>query len=66
MLRTFPTFFHGLRTMDMAVLARTIFEWQARAEQRHRLAELDDRMLKDIGVNRASARAEADKPFWQL
>jgi uncharacterized protein YjiS (DUF1127 family) len=29
------------------------------------LATLDVRMLADIGVDTATARCEADKPFWR-
>jgi uncharacterized protein YjiS (DUF1127 family) len=29
------------------------------------LAELDDRLLKDIGKTRKEAIAEAAKPFWK-
>jgi uncharacterized protein YjiS (DUF1127 family) len=32
--------------------------------QRRILAELDDRMLADIGVTREQAQAEGRKPFW--
>lgn len=35
-----------------------------RYEQRRALAELDDRMLRDIGVDRAAQAHEARKPFW--
>jgi len=38
--------------------------WQERAEQRHALSELNERMLKDIGVSNADAYKEARKPFW--
>ena len=38
--------------------------WQDRAEQRHALSELNDQMLKDIGVSRADAYKELRKPFW--
>ncbi len=31
---------------------------------RRQLAELDDRLLRDIGIDRAKARFEADKGFW--
>jgi uncharacterized protein YjiS (DUF1127 family) len=30
------------------------------------LATLDDRMLKDIGLTRLSARTETAKRFWQV
>jgi len=36
-----------------------------RHRQRHRLAQLDDRELADIGRSREEARAEASRPFWR-
>ena len=43
---------------------KIIVVWQDRAEQRHALTELNERMLKDIGVSNADAYKEARKPFW--
>ncbi len=40
-------------------------EWHDRAAQRRQLAALDDRMLSDIGIDRATAATQASKPFWQ-
>lgn len=40
--------------------------WGERIKQRSALADMDDRMLKDIGLTRADAVAEADKPFWTV
>lgn len=37
----------------------------ARARERQALAQLDDNALKDIGVTRRQADAEASKPFWR-
>jgi uncharacterized protein YjiS (DUF1127 family) len=40
---------------------------QTRAElkrSRRHLAELDERMLRDIGLDRATARYEADRSYW--
>ncbi|MBS0546818.1 MAG: DUF1127 domain-containing protein [Proteobacteria bacterium] len=31
---------------------------------RRQLAELDDRLLRDIGIDRSRARFEADKGYW--
>ena len=39
--------------------------WQERAAGRYRLANLDDRMLRDVGLDRADISREIDKPFWR-
>lgn len=36
-----------------------------RARSRRVLLEMNARMLKDIGISRASAAAEAAKPWWR-
>ena len=33
-------------------------------KSRRQLAELDDRLLRDIGIDRAKARYEAERGFW--
>ena len=42
-----------------------IFEMHEHWRQRQALAELDDRMLGDIGLTRDEVRAEVTKPFWK-
>lgn len=37
----------------------------ARADQRQRLAELDPRLRRDIGVSQADVIMETAKPFWR-
>jgi uncharacterized protein YjiS (DUF1127 family) len=44
---------------------KMIRKWQRRARGRHELAAMGDRMLKDIGLTRADALAQASKPFWK-
>lgn len=39
--------------------------WVERYRQRRTLLELNDHMLKDIGVSRADAEREGYKPFWR-
>ena len=39
--------------------------WIERVRQRQALAELDDHMLRDIGVTRVEALRECAKPFWR-
>jgi uncharacterized protein YjiS (DUF1127 family) len=34
------------------------------ARSRRQLAQLDERLLRDIGLDRATARIEATKGFW--
>ncbi len=49
-----------------SALFRLLLVWQDRERQRRHLRELDDRMLKDIGLSRADVAHEADKPFWRV
>jgi uncharacterized protein YjiS (DUF1127 family) len=47
---------------------RTLGLWIDRSRQRRQLgelAELNDYLLKDIGVSREEALREAEKPFWR-
>ena len=39
--------------------------WRVRAIQRRRFMELDARLLSDIGLSRADAVSEAEKPYWR-
>jgi len=39
--------------------------WLHTSRSRQTLDELDDHMLRDIGLTRAEARREAEKFFWQ-
>lgn len=49
-------FFASLKVLDL---------WYERARQRCRLAQLDEHLLRDIGVDRTAAMEEAYKPFWR-
>jgi uncharacterized protein YjiS (DUF1127 family) len=42
-----------------------IARWQERAESRHLLLTMDDRTLRDIGIDRATARHTGGLPFWR-
>lgn len=39
--------------------------WLDRSRQRAALGGLDERLLADMACDRATAAAEADKPFWR-
>ncbi len=43
-----------------------VMVWLERARQRRHLAELDDRLLRDIGLSRAEVDHEISRPFWRL
>ena len=44
---------------------RTYSQYRVTARQRRQLAQLPDYLLKDIGISRADALNEAEKPFWK-
>lgn len=61
-----------LRTLPAAPVAGAVAQaldavlaWHERAVSRRRLAEMDDRMLADMGITRSAADVEARKAFWQ-
>lgn len=39
--------------------------WWRRSRTRRQLLWLDDRQLRDIGIDRVTAMEEARKPFWR-
>lgn len=41
------------------------FTWLERSRQRRHLGELDDRLLRDIGLSRAEVEHEVAQPFWR-
>ena len=49
-----------------ARIAEAALAWHERARQRRALLQLSDHMLRDIGIARAEAVGEADKPFWRV
>ena len=54
---------HALARQVALALDR-LLRWHDLARQRRELLALDERMLKDIGITRAEAEREADRPFW--
>ncbi|NQW11284.1 MAG: DUF1127 domain-containing protein [Alphaproteobacteria bacterium] len=59
---------HGAHTWTplalLTTVATAIVVWIERANQRRALAEMDAHQLADLGLSRADALQEADKPFW--
>lgn len=63
-----PTFSFGrVVTLLAGAVVVGVEAAMTRAElrrSRRQLAELDDRLLRDIGIDRARARFEADRGYW--
>lgn len=54
------------RLLSPAVIGDFLLRlWRTQQERRH-LAELDPRLLRDIGIDPVAAALEIDRPFWQL
>jgi uncharacterized protein YjiS (DUF1127 family) len=48
----------------ITALVERMQTWRDRARQRRSLSQLDDRLLRDIGITRYDVLIEAGKPFW--
>jgi uncharacterized protein YjiS (DUF1127 family) len=63
-----PSFTFGRAVSLLAGVVVVGFEhFMTRAElakSRRQLAELDDRLLRDIGLDRATARFESNRGYW--
>ena len=60
--RVAPVAAHPAR--PLAGLLKLIARWIEVRRQRRQLAELSDELLRDIGITRVEAEAEAGRPFW--
>lgn len=49
----------------MLEMLSTLAIWRCRQRERHALARLSARDLKDIGISPSQAAFEAGKPFWK-
>ena len=48
----------------VSVAVETVMSRAELARSRRQLAQLDERLLRDIGLDRMSARQEASKGYW--
>ena len=46
-------------------VADRVAMWEKRIADRGHLASLDDRLLRDMGLNRLDVTQESQKPFWK-
>jgi len=54
----------SLATVARGAMGR-IAEWREEARSRQALLRLDDHMLRDLGIDRATAQYVASLPFWR-
>jgi uncharacterized protein YjiS (DUF1127 family) len=54
---------HGLKRVGDFL--QMLYRWHTLARQRRMLLKLDNNALKDIGISRADAVREGEKPFWR-
>jgi len=54
----------GFRQARLPLGLPPVERWLRVAAERRRLASLPDEALKDIGLSRVDADAEASRPFW--
>lgn len=52
-------------TLTLAAIVKFVMAAQHRWQQRNRLADMDDRTLRDMGISRADVYRERQKPFWR-
>jgi uncharacterized protein YjiS (DUF1127 family) len=62
---TYRTLSSGGIGVRLAALADALLAWQERGRQRRDLIALNDHQLHDIGISRADAEREWNKPFWR-
>ena len=56
----------GRQAADLLIrLIDLLLTWQQRASERRSLLEVDERMLRDMGLSRADLDRETRKPFWR-
>jgi len=49
----------------LARILDTVATWHQRSRDRHLLAQLNERQLRDIGLSSETLDTEISKPFWR-
>jgi uncharacterized protein YjiS (DUF1127 family) len=65
MARTIRLGKYDARWLSFRDVAASLALWRRRWRSRRDLRRLDERLLRDIGVDRRAALEEAYKPFWR-
>lgn len=68
-LNHFAGAIHGrrpARSVPAAGVLARLAAWLRVAAERRRLEDMPEHLLRDIGIDRGIANAEAGRPFWDL
>ena len=49
----------------LGLIVATLREWRRRSAERRELARLDERMIRDVGLDPGSVYYEASQSFWR-
>lgn len=52
-------------SLILNLIVATLREWRRRRAERHELARLDARMLRDVGLDPGTVYYEASQSFWR-
>jgi uncharacterized protein YjiS (DUF1127 family) len=52
-------------SLILSLIVATLHEWSRRRAERRELASLDERMLRDVGLDPGTVYYEASQPFWR-
>ena len=52
-------------SLILDVIAATLHEWRHRRAERGELASLDERMIRDVGLDPGTVYYEASQSFWR-
>ena len=58
--------FRTILGLTLVRLVEQVISWDQRRRDRRLLASLDDRSLRDIGIDRATAESDSTTSFWRL
>jgi len=52
-------------SLILGLIVATLREWSRRRAERHELASLDERMIRDVGLDPGTVYYEASQSFWR-
>ncbi len=50
----------------LSAVGQLLATWRRRSRDRHELATMDHRTMRDLGISPTDIQFEANKPFWRV